>query len=181
MGHCRLCSLADGARVISPIPNYRRLPEASEESSSTASSLRSIPDHLDDEQTNESDRAEKFYRHYLAHEFDDRLSVALWFPTPVFLGEVGYLRHGQFVKLLDGHQPPVIGGEMPPMPYMDEFSSLQVATVPINVRSGLEKNMDRFVAWTKFVKSSGETAQYVYPLVAELMIGNRLRVMSISH
>jgi hypothetical protein len=45
------------------------------------------------------------------------------------------------------------------MPYMDEFSSLQVASMPINVRSGLEKNLDRFVAWTKFVKSSGETAQ----------------------
>lgn len=145
------------SRVISPVPNIRRLPESS--TSSSASSLRSIPDHLEDEPTNESDRAEKFYPHYLAHEFDDRLSVALWFPTPVGLGEVGYIRHGQFVKLLDSHQPPTISGEMPPMPYMDEFSSLQVASMPINVRSGLEKNLDRFVAWTKFVKSSGETAQ----------------------
>jgi hypothetical protein len=144
-------------RVISPLPNIRRLPESS--TSSSASSLRSIPDHLEDEPSNESDRAEKFYRHYLAHEFDDRLSVALWFPTPVALGEVGYIRHGQFIKLLDSHEPPVIAGEMPPMPYMDEFSSLQVASMPINVRSGLEKNLDRFVAWTKFVKSSGETAQ----------------------
>jgi len=143
--------------VISPVPNIRRLPESS--TSSSASSLRSIPDHLEDEPSNESDRAEKFYRHYLAHEFDDRLSVALWFPTPVVLGEVGYVRHGEFVKLLDSHEPPVIAGEMPPMPYMDEFSSLQVASMPINVRSGLEKNLDRFVAWTKFVKSSGETAQ----------------------
>jgi hypothetical protein len=143
--------------AISPLPNFRILPESS--TSSSNSSLRSIPAYLDDEPCNESDRAEKFYRHCLSHEFDDRLSVALWFPTPVALGEVGYIRHGQFVKLLDSHQPPSNLGEMPPMPYMDEFSSLQVASMPVNVRSGLERNLDRFVAWTKFVKSSGETAQ----------------------
>lgn len=140
------------------MPNLLVFPE-SEEDSSSASSLRSIPPHLEHEPSNESDRAEKHYRHYLSHEFDDRLSVALWFPSPVSLGSVGYMRHGQFVKLLDAHSPPVGIDEMPPMPFLDEFSALQISSTTINVRSGLEKNLDRFVAWTKFTKSSGETAQ----------------------
>lgn len=144
--------------VISPVPNMMVLAE-SEEDSSSASSLKSIPAHLAHEPTNESDRAEKHYRHYLSHEFDDRLSVALWFPSPVSLGSVGYIRHGQFVKLLDAHSPPIGMPSLPPVPFLDEFSALQIASSPINVRSGLEKNLDRFVAWTKFTKSSGETAQ----------------------
>lgn len=121
---------------------------------------------LENQRSFQNERAEKHYRHYLYHSFDDRLSYALWFPSPIKLGTVGYIRRGHFIELLDAHGPPKGSDSFPPMPYLDEFSSLQVTTTPVNVRGGLERQLDKFVAWTKFTKSGGGTSQSVRVEVA---------------
>lgn len=145
-------------RALSPQLEARRLPEIEEDLSSSSGSIHSIPTHLEKELSFESDRAERHYRHYLQHSFDDRLTIPLWFPSPVLLGSVGYIRHGQFIKLLDAHKPQLELGNLPPMPYLDEFSSLGTFKTPVNVRSAAEKGLDLITALTtSFVRSSGET------------------------
>ena len=146
-------------QVISPQSNRMPLPEADEGCSSSSGSIRSIPPHLEKELSFESDRAERHYRHYLQHSFDDRLTVPLWFPSTIALGSVGYIRHGQFVKLLDAHHPPLEMRDLPPMPYLDEFSSLQTSTTPVNVRTAAERGLDYVTSLTSFIRSSGETTK----------------------
>jgi hypothetical protein len=146
--------------AISPQTNTKPLPELDDISSSSGS-IRSIPQHLEKELSFESDRAERHYRHYLQHDFDDRLTVPLWFPSHVSLGSVGYIRHGQFVKLLDAQQPANFGN-LPPMPFLDEFSALQTTTTQINVRNAAGRGLDMVTAAvTNFIKSSGQTTQLV--------------------
>ncbi len=146
-------------RAISPDSDTVPPPELDDRSSSSSGSLRSIPPELEDQLSNESDRAERHYRHYLQHDFDDRLTLPLWFPTIIPLGTVGYVRHGQFVKLLDAHQPPLDMKDLPPMPYLDEFSSLQTAQIPVNVRNAAERGLDMVNAFTSFIRSSGERSK----------------------
>ena len=130
------------------------LPEV--ETSSSSGSIQSIPPHLEKEPSFDSDRAERHYRHYLTHDFDDRLTLPLWFPSAVALGEVGYIRHGQFIKLLDAHRLSTTTLGLPPMPYLDEFSSLQTDTKAVNVRNAAEKGLDYVSSLTNFIRSSGE-------------------------
>ena len=129
-----------------------------EEDSSSSGSVHSIPSYLEREPSFDSDRAERHYRHYLQHEFDDRLTLPLWFPSVVSLGEVGYIRHGQFVKLLDAQHPPAARGNrtLPPMPYLDEFSTLHTNGGPVNVRTAAERGLDLVTSLTSFIRSSGE-------------------------
>lgn len=144
--------------AISPVLKLSLLPES--ETSSSSGSIRSIPPHLEKELSFESDRAERHYRHYLQHEFDDRLTIPLWFPSSVPLGSIGYIRHGEFIKLMEADGLPGGISDLPPVPRMDEFSSLQTFTTPINVRSTTERGWDIFnSAVTSFIKASGETAQ----------------------
>ncbi len=145
------------------------------DNSSSSGSIHSIPAHLDDEASNESDVIERIFRHHLEHKFDDRLRLPLWFPSPVSLGSVGYVRHGKFEKLLDAHQVPVsrITGRgaghgqalseivgLPPRPFMSEFESLQVQMESVEVRGATLSALDKAaVAWTKFIKRSGQTTE----------------------
>ncbi|ORX40883.1 hypothetical protein BD324DRAFT_647787 [Kockovaella imperatae] len=142
--------------AISPKHHGLVLPD--EENSSSSGSVHSIPPHLETEPSFDSDRAERHYRHYLQHDFDDRLTLPLWFPSLVSLGEVGYIRHGQFVKLLDAHRPPLVTHQrqLPPLPFLDEFSSLHTNGGPVNVRTAAEKGFDLVSSWTSFIRSSGE-------------------------
>ncbi|KAK4689262.1 hypothetical protein P7C73_g848, partial [Tremellales sp. Uapishka_1] len=142
-------------RAISPDSSHLPLPNE-ESNSSSSGSIVSIPPHLENQLSFESDRAERQYRHYLTHSFDDRLTIPLWFPSPVHLGAIGYLRHGAFVNLMDARVPPM-GRDMPPQPFLDEFSSLQTTTTPVAVRSTAEKGLDLISGLTKFRKVSGET------------------------
>ncbi|OCF45644.1 TKL/TKL-CCIN protein kinase [Kwoniella heveanensis CBS 569] len=146
-------------RAISPASNTLPLPDAQDDWSSSSGSIASIPPHLESQPSFESDRAERHYRHYLQHNFDDRLSIALWFPTPVPLGSVGYIRHGQFIHLMDAQVPPIGVKSLPPMPYLDEFSSLQTARSPVNARGTTDKGLDMVAALTNFIKPSGERSQ----------------------
>jgi len=154
-----------------------QLPEVAD-SSSTSGSIRSIPPHLNDEPTNESDVVERIFRHHLEHHYDDRLRLPLWFPTAVNLGSVGYIRHGQFIKLLDAHQPPLgvpsilgdqvrsgtggmdVDNRLPPRAFMSEFESLQTQVEDVEVRGVALNALDKAaVAWTKFIKGSGQTTE----------------------
>ena len=164
--------------AISPTSDRMPLPEFADESSSSSGSVRSIPQHLENQLSFESDRAEKHYRHYLSHHFDDRLTVPLWFPSVIPLGSVGYVRHGQFIKLLDAHHPPLdtvhhssVSAEsgglglstmprgLPPMPFLDEFASLHTTSYPVAVRNAAERGLDLVAAWTSFIRASGETTK----------------------
>ena len=104
----------------------------------------------------ESERAERHYRHYLQHTYDDRLTLPLWFPSVVSLGSVGYVRHGRFVKLLDATRPPLDTQDLPPQPSMQGFSILQTTRMPVNVRNAAEKGLDLV---TSFISSSGRSAE----------------------
>ncbi|WVQ63410.1 uncharacterized protein L199_001563 [Kwoniella botswanensis] len=149
----------DEQQAISPATSTLPLLDYNESMSSSSGSVASIPAHLETEPSFESDRAEKHYRHYLSHEFDDRLSIALWFPSPVPLGSIGYTRRGQFVRLMDAHIPPVGIGSLPPMPYLDEFSSLHTTRVAVNARGTTGKGLDMVAALTNFIKPTGESSQ----------------------
>ena len=157
MNFGQLVHLSD-YRAISPQSNVIPLPDVRDDGSSSSGSLRSIPAYLEDELSLESDRAERHYRHYLSHGFDDRLTLPLWFPSVIPLGTVGYVRHGQFIKLMDAHHPPLDYTNLPPMPYLDEFSSLQTSKIPVNVRNAAERGFDFVNAFTHFIRSSGETS-----------------------
>ncbi|WWC65266.1 uncharacterized protein I303_107883 [Kwoniella dejecticola CBS 10117] len=146
-------------QAISPASLSLPLLEDLDDVSSSSGSLASIPPHLETQPSFESDRAERHYRHYLSHGFDDRLSIALWFPSAVPLGSVGYIRHGQFVHLMDAHLPPIGVKELPPMPYLDEFSSLHTTSIPVNTRGTAEKGLDMVAALSNFIKPSGESSQ----------------------
>ncbi|WRT70785.1 uncharacterized protein IL334_007784 [Kwoniella shivajii] len=146
-------------RAISPATNTLPLLEYIDDVSSSSGSVASIPPHLETQPSFESDRTERHYRHYLSHGFDDRLSIALWFPSPVPLGSVGYIRHGQFIHLMDAHIPPVGVRQLPPLPYLDEFSSLHTTKIPVNPRGATEKGLDMVAAVTNFIKPSGESSQ----------------------
>ncbi|OCF54632.1 TKL/TKL-CCIN protein kinase [Kwoniella mangroviensis CBS 10435] len=146
-------------QAISPATSALPLLDYNEDMSSSSGSVASIPAHLETQPSFESDRAERHYRHYLSHGFDDRLSIALWFPSPVPLGSIGYIRHGQFVHLMDAHIPPVGVRTLPPMPYLDEFSSLHTTRVAVNPRGTTEKGLDMVAALTNFIKPTGESSQ----------------------
>ncbi|WVF67899.1 hypothetical protein IAT40_002660 [Kwoniella sp. CBS 6097] len=152
-------SVPEEQRAISPASDTLPLPDFQDDWSSSSGSIASIPPHLENQPSFESDRAERHYRHYLQHSFDDRLSIGLWFPTPVPLGSVGYVRHGQFIHLMDAQVPPIGVKSLPPMPYLDEFSSLQTTRSPVNARGTTEKGLDMVAALTNFIKSSGERSQ----------------------
>ncbi|WVQ95463.1 hypothetical protein IAU59_002560 [Kwoniella sp. CBS 9459] len=152
-------SVLEEQRAISPASDTLPLPESQDDWSSSSGSIASIPPHLESQPSFESDRAERHYRHYLQHNFDDRLSIALWFPTPVPLGSVGYIRHGQFVHLMEAQVPPIGVKTLPPMPYLDEFSSLQTTRSLVNARGTTDKGLDMVAALTNFIKSSGERSQ----------------------
>ena len=111
--------------AISPQSNNILRAPTHDGSSTSSGSLRSIPTDHENELSFDTDRAERHYRHYLQHGFDDRLTLPLWFPSVVPLGSIGYVRHGQFHKLMDANVPPMGMTELPPMPFLDEFSSLQ--------------------------------------------------------
>lgn len=145
--------------AISPQLAQRDLPDDDGVSSSSGS-IRTIPQHLAEEISFESDRAERHYRHYLNHEFDDRLTVPLWFPAEIPLGSVGYIRHGQFVKLLDANRPPPDVQELPPVLRLDEFDSLMTKKSAVNVQNVADKGWEMVhSAWMNFIKSSGEKSQ----------------------
>nr|XP_019007852.1 TKL/TKL-CCIN protein kinase [Kwoniella pini CBS 10737]OCF46633.1 TKL/TKL-CCIN protein kinase [Kwoniella pini CBS 10737] len=150
---------SDVYRAISPATNTLPLLEDLDDVSSSSGSLASIPPHLETQPSFESDRAERHYRHYLSHGFDDRLSIALWFPSVIPLGSVGYIRHGQFVLLMDAHLPSIGVKELPPMPYLDEFSSLHTTRIAVNTRGTAEKGLDMVAALSNFIKPSGESSQ----------------------
>jgi hypothetical protein len=159
-------------RAISPVSNTLPLPEIEDASSSSSASIHSIPPHLHKEPSLESDTAEKHYRHYLSHTFDDRLTLPLWFPSVIPLGSVGYVRHGQFVKLLDARVPPMNLSEedvghgssstLPPMSHLDEFGSLQTSSEKVAVRNAAERGLDFVASWTNFVKQNGEAKKWVH-------------------
>ncbi|WVR08680.1 hypothetical protein IAU60_005738 [Kwoniella sp. DSM 27419] len=132
--------------------------ETGDEWSSSSGSILSIPPHLQGYPTFESDRAERHYRHYLQHNFDDRLSIPLWFPSLVPLGSVGFVRNGQFTHLLDAHMP-VLGEEQPPFSHLPDFSSAQIVTAAVNTRGATEKGLDMVAAFTNYMKPSGEGDQ----------------------
>lgn len=146
--------------AISPQLAERLLPLDDDGNSSSSGSIRSIPPHLAKEISFESDRAERHYRHYLTHQFDDRLTIPLWFPADIPLGSVGYIRHGQFVKLLDATRPPLDVSEPPPIMRLDEFDSLRTSKSAVNVQNVADKGWEMVhTAWMNFVKSSGEKSQ----------------------
>ncbi|WVW80744.1 hypothetical protein I302_102730 [Kwoniella bestiolae CBS 10118] len=149
----------DEQQAISPATSRLPLLDYNEDMSSSSGSVTSIPAHLETQPSFESDRAERHYRHYLSHGFDDRLSIALWFPSPVPLGSIGYIRHGQFVHLMDAHLPPVGVRQLPPMPYLDEFGALHTNRVAVNARGTTEKGLDIVAALTNFIKPTGESSQ----------------------
>lgn len=145
--------------ALSPQLAHRNLPE-DDAASSSSGSIRSIPRHLATEISFESDRAERHYRHYLNHDFDDRLSIPLWFPSEIPLGSVGYIRHGQFIKLFDATLPPTEIEELPPVVHLDEFASLATIKTPVNVQNVADKGWELVhSAWMNFKKSSGEKSQ----------------------
>jgi hypothetical protein len=145
--------------VLSPQIAHRPLPD-DDDFSSSSGSIRSIPQHLAKEISFESDRAERHYRHYLNHDFDDRLSIPLWFPGEIPLGSVGYIRHGQFVRLLDATRPSPDIKELPPVLQMDEFAALATKRAAVNVQNVADKGWGLVQsAWMNFIKSSGEKSQ----------------------
>ena len=145
--------------AISPQSNNVPLLDMPDGSSTSSGSLRSIPPDHENEIDFDTDRAERHYRHYLQHSFDDRLTLPLWFPSVVPLGTVGYVRHGQFHKLMDANNPPLSATNLPPMPFLDEFSSLQTTKTIVNVRSAAERGLDMVNAFTRFIRSSGERSE----------------------
>ncbi|KAK8850608.1 hypothetical protein IAR55_004527 [Kwoniella newhampshirensis] len=146
-------------QAMTPSTRTAPLIEVDDDLSSSSGSLVSIPPHLESQPSFESDRAERHYRHYLQHAFDDRLTLPLWFPSVIPLGSVGYFRHGQFVHLINAGVPPIGVEELPPVPYLDEYSRLQTQTMPVNPRTSAVKGLDMMAALTKFIKPSGETWQ----------------------
>ena len=146
--------------MIPPQSSLIPLP-ADDEDSSTSGSVRSIPPELRNQVSSDSDRAERQYRHYLTHDFDDRLTLPLWFPSVIDLGSVGFVRHGQFVKILDALRPPTDLGELPPMAYLDEFASLQTIKMPVNVRNAAERGLDLVNAITSFIRTGGEKSKCI--------------------
>ncbi|WVQ86131.1 hypothetical protein IAT38_008299 [Cryptococcus sp. DSM 104549] len=151
--------------AISPTPSKHLLLHKEDDHSSSTGSVSSfhasvvLPRNQQVDTSSDAVRSEKHYRHYLQHDYDDRLTVPLWWPSRVALGSVGYIRAGRFVQLLDAHVPPIGTYELPPMPYLDEFSSLQIRRTAVNPRGPSEVGRDVMAAVTTFFKSSGETSQ----------------------
>ena len=153
-------------RALGALTSIRERPHDSEEhyepghesAGSSASSIHSVHAFLGQRHDFDRHKTERRYRHYLSHEFDDRLTIPLWLPSVVPIGAVGYTDHGQFVQLLDSVNPPPMTTGLPPMPYFGEFG-LDTERKAVEVRGGVTRMFERLSHWNKPFGVSGKESR----------------------
>ncbi|PPQ65454.1 hypothetical protein CVT24_010785 [Panaeolus cyanescens] len=92
-------------------------------------------------------RHERRYRLLLEHEFNPSLTLALWHPTLVQVGDVGYLSKptGTFVVLFNALKPQkTSGGRTGGMPSVAGYGSVSKSSLRLEKRNVAQKGLDVF-------------------------------------
>ncbi|KIM41815.1 hypothetical protein M413DRAFT_138529 [Hebeloma cylindrosporum] len=91
-------------------------------------------------------RNERRYRYLLEHEFNPSLTLALWEPSPVQLGDVGYLLKpkGTFVTLFNALKHHKAAGFIGALPSMAGYGNVSKGSLRLDKRNVAQKGLDVF-------------------------------------
>ncbi|KAF8968828.1 hypothetical protein BDZ97DRAFT_1654578 [Flammula alnicola] len=92
-------------------------------------------------------RNERRYRYLLEHEFNASLTLPLWDPSPVQVGDVGYFLKpsGTFVSLFNALKPHKIpGGLLGDLPSMASYGNVSKGNIRMDKRNVAQKGRDVF-------------------------------------
>ncbi|CAA7262077.1 unnamed protein product [Cyclocybe aegerita] len=98
-------------------------------------------------------RNERRYRFLLDHEFNSSLTLPLWDPSPVQIGDVGYLKKpaGRFITLFNALKPPkTLDAYNVPVRYMSEFGNVAKGSLRLDRRSAALKGFNAFSGFLTF-------------------------------
>ncbi|KAJ3501789.1 hypothetical protein NLJ89_g9182 [Agrocybe chaxingu] len=98
-------------------------------------------------------RNERRYRFLLDHEFNSSLTLPLWEPSPVQIGDVGYLQKpaGRFITLFNALKPPkTVDAYNVPVRHMSEFGNVAKGSLRLDRRSAALKGFNAFSGFLTF-------------------------------
>jgi hypothetical protein len=127
--------------------------------STSASSTRSIPVHLENELSSELHRSKHHHRHYLQHDFGDRLTIPLSFPSQIALGRSDTFVAANLSSCLmhiDRRWPPTT------CTTSDEFNALQTTQSSVSVQNTADKGLEIYTTLKMdVVRTPGEIVKWV--------------------
>ncbi|KAF9529086.1 hypothetical protein CPB83DRAFT_812894 [Crepidotus variabilis] len=105
-------------------------------------------------------RNERRYRYLLEHEFNSSLTLPLWEPSPVAIGDVGYLSkpRGAFISLFNAIKP--MKSMIINFPSMAEYGSVTRGSLQLDKRTAAQKSIDAFSGFLAFRSKNEATTTH---------------------
>ncbi|OCF36028.1 TKL/TKL-CCIN protein kinase [Kwoniella heveanensis BCC8398] len=93
-----------------------------------------IPNHVDAASASEDEISRQYRRYFNFHDYSHRLNLPQWHPTPVALGDIGYMREGRFITLENAFASNYASGPRTPLSFAGSYTVIPITESPVYPR-----------------------------------------------
>ncbi|WVF67901.1 hypothetical protein IAT40_002663 [Kwoniella sp. CBS 6097] len=90
-----------------------------------------IPNHIDAASASEDEISRQYRRYFNFHDYSHRLNLPQWHPTPVALGDIGYMHQGRFITLENAFARHIAGGPRAPLSFAGSYTVIPITESPV--------------------------------------------------
>ncbi|WVQ95465.1 hypothetical protein IAU59_002562 [Kwoniella sp. CBS 9459] len=93
-----------------------------------------IPNHVDAAPSSEDEISRQYRRYFNFQDYSHRLNLPQWHPTPVALGDIGYMLEGRFIALENAFAKNIAGGPRVPLSFAGSYTVIPITESPVYPR-----------------------------------------------